>query len=49
MYLLFRLHHWKPEDYYRMGYGQRMVVKKMLYQELEERNEEVESIGEQNH
>lgn len=45
LYLLFRLHHWKPEDYYKMGYGQRLVVKELLYKELEDRNEEVADIG----
>ena len=45
MYLLFRHHHWKPEDYYRMGYGQRLVVKQLLLKEMEARSEEVADVG----
>lgn len=44
MYLLFRLHHWKPEDYYKMGYGQRCVVRAMLHRELSDREQEMKSI-----
>ena len=46
MYLLFRLHHWEPERYYNMGYGQRMVVKQMLMMELEDRRKEADSNAE---
>lgn len=36
MYALFRLHGWKPSDYYCMGFGQKRIVKAFLRQEVED-------------
>lgn len=42
MYLLFRLHHWKPEDYYKMGFGQRTIVRQLILKELKDMEEETD-------
>lgn len=45
MYLLFRLHHWTPQQYNEMGYGGRLVVKAFLHKEIEDKNKEYEQIN----
>lgn len=40
MYWLFCLHHWKPSDYYSMGYGQKKIVAAFMRQEAEDRKKE---------
>ena len=44
MYLLFRMHNWKPSDFYNMGYGERKVTIAFLHKELDEIKEEHEEI-----
>lgn len=44
MYLLFRYHHMTPMQYFRMGYGERTVIKAFMHYEAEKRNEELEEI-----
>lgn len=39
MYVLLRRHHWKPSDYYRMGPGERLIVRAFLEQEMEDDDE----------
>lgn len=39
MYVLLRRHHWKPSDYYRMGPGERLIVRAFLEQETAEDEE----------
>ena len=36
MYALFRLHGWKPSDYYSLGYGERRIVSAFLRKETED-------------
>lgn len=38
-YHLFRVHHWKPEDFFNMGPGQRRVVHGFFMQEIEDWND----------
>ena len=39
MYALFRLHSWKPSDYYNLGYGERCIVAAFLRREAEDLKE----------
>lgn len=48
MYLLFRYHHITPLQYYRMGYGERTVIRAFMHYEVEKRNEELEEIENMN-
>lgn len=36
MYALFRLHNWKPSDYYNMGHGEKIIVSAFLREEVKE-------------
>lgn len=36
MYALFKLHGWKPSDYYKLGYGERRIVCAFLRREAED-------------
>lgn len=42
MYLLFRLFGWEPQKYFRMGYGERKVVKTFLSHYLDDLKNEGE-------
>lgn len=44
MYLLFRYHNIKPSEYYRMGYGEKQVMRAFMHYEAEKRQKEVERI-----
>lgn len=46
MYYLFRKHHWKPSDYMKMSYLQRMVVRGFIIQECEDIKAETEELEE---
>lgn len=37
MYNLFAMHGWKPSEYYEMGYGERLIVRAFLSQEIKDR------------
>lgn len=39
MYILFRDKNWKPSDYFLLPYGEKIVVRAFLRQEMEERAE----------
>lgn len=41
MYLLFRHHHIMPIQYYKMGYGERQVVRAFMHQQIDDINEEI--------
>lgn len=45
-YLLFRLHHVMPSDYYKMGIGERLIVHEFIKYEIEQRNKEARAHGE---
>nr|DAM13306.1 MAG TPA: hypothetical protein [Caudoviricetes sp.] len=45
MYLTFVRHHWKPSDYYKMGPGQRLIVRAFLEKESEDYEEARRSHG----
>ena len=36
MYALFRVHGWKPSDYYGLGYGERRIVAAFMRREAED-------------
>lgn len=36
MYALFRLHGWKPSDYYSLSYGERLIVRAFMRREAED-------------
>ena len=36
MYNLFCMHHWKPSDYYNMGYGEKKITVAFLEQEIKD-------------
>lgn len=40
MYLLYRLHHWKPSEFYNMGYGEKLITEAFLKQEIEDLRKE---------
>lgn len=40
MYILFRDKNWKPSDYFSLSYGEKIVVRAFLRQEIEEMAEE---------
>nr|DAV06512.1 MAG TPA: hypothetical protein [Caudoviricetes sp.] len=40
MYWLFRLHHWKPSDFFNLGYGEKRIVRAFLQVEMEQRSKE---------
>nr|DAO23640.1 MAG TPA: hypothetical protein [Caudoviricetes sp.]DAP96605.1 MAG TPA: hypothetical protein [Caudoviricetes sp.] len=40
MYWLFRLHHWKPSDFFNLGYGEKRIVHAFLQVEMEQRSKE---------
>lgn len=44
MYLLFRYHNMKPSEYYRMGYGEKQVMRAFMHYEAEKRKEEADKI-----
>lgn len=39
-YLLFQLKGWEPKRYYDMSYGERLVARSFLHQELSERKKD---------
>lgn len=41
MYLLYRLHSWRPSEFYSMGYGERLITEAFLKQELEDMKREM--------
>lgn len=43
MYMLYRLHGWKPSDYYNMGYGEQIITNAFVRQEVEDISEEYRS------
>ena len=40
MFWLFRLHHWKPSDFFELGYGERQIIYAFLQLEIEQRKKE---------
>lgn len=42
MYALYKLHNWKPSDYYDLGYGEKIVVRAFLKREVEDMKKERE-------
>ncbi len=44
MYLLFRYHNIMPSRFYKMGYGEREIVRSMMHYEIEQRKKEIDSI-----
>lgn len=44
MYLLFRYHNIMPKKFYKMGYGEREIVRSMMHYEMEQRQKELDSI-----
>lgn len=44
MYLLFRYHHIRPSQYFKMGYGERQVIKAFMHYQIETMNKEIENI-----
>nr|DAG46147.1 MAG TPA: hypothetical protein [Caudoviricetes sp.] len=45
MYLTFVRHHWKPSDYYKMGPGQRLIVRAFLERETQDLEEAGKGYG----
>ena len=43
-YLLFREKNWTPSQYYDLPYGERIVVRAFLAQEIRERKKEAEEL-----
>ena len=43
-YLLFRLHHVMPSDFYEMSYGEKAIVAAFIDYELEQKSKEYEAM-----
>ena len=44
MYICFREKNWKPSDYWKLGGGERKIIRAFLQLEAKERAEELEKI-----
>ncbi|CDS84755.1 TPA: hypothetical protein UL600_002193 [Clostridioides difficile] len=45
MYLMFRYHDMMPADFFKLKYGEKHVIRAFMYQEIDERIEEIKSFG----
>lgn len=45
MYLLFRYHGIMPGQFYKMGFGEKQIVRSMMIYEIKQRIKEIESMG----
>lgn len=45
MYYMFVQHHWKPSDYYNLGFGEKIIVRAFASRESADIKEQINDIN----